>query len=356
MSFTGFSQKWISWIRGCLSSARTSILVNGSPTKELSLKCGLRQGDPLSPFLFLLIMEGLHVAINDATSAGIFRGARVGSLQISHLLFADDAIFLVEFLEVQRLALLTGCNPNTIPFVYLGMPIADSMSKKKGWDILVKRFNIRLSKWKASLLSIGGRSTLLTSVLGALGTYLFSLFPMPKCINNLLESIRAPFFGAWMGRMQKFHGWLGRLPTRWNLSNKGIEIESILCPVCSSSPETVDHILWTCSLATSVWLKTFQWLDLVFPSSLSITKVLEDLDHRHFSKEKKEIVAAVLGVVFWSLWKFRNESIFSRHPPKQSGIMDKILETSFLWFTSRHRKCKISWNNWLRNPLLFSIM
>ena len=78
-----------------------------------------------------------------------------------------------------------------------------------------------------------------------------------------------------------------RLPTRWNLSNKGIKIESILCPICSSSPETVDHTLWTCSLATSVWLKTFQWLDLDFPSSLTIAEVLEDLDHRHFSKENK---------------------------------------------------------------------
>ncbi|GKC22495.1 RNA-directed DNA polymerase, eukaryota, reverse transcriptase zinc-binding domain protein [Tanacetum coccineum] len=257
MSFTGFSQKWISWIRGCLSSARTSIIVNGSPTKEFSLKRGLRQGDPISPFLFLLIMEGLHVAVNDATSTRIFRGAKVGSLQISHIFFAYDVIFLgewsrknvtaivhilqcfyrvsglrlnlrksnlygigVEFSEVQRLALLNGCNPNTIPFVYLGMPKADSISKKKGWDTVVKRFDVRLSKWKASF-SIGGRSTLLTSVLGALGTYFFLLFPMPKCINNLFESIRAHFLGkdgsnakfpwvAWMVVMAvKKHGGLG---------------------------------------------------------------------------------------------------------------------------------------------------
>ncbi|PWA61836.1 RNA-directed DNA polymerase, eukaryota [Artemisia annua] len=88
-----------------------------------------------------------------------------------------------------------------------------------------------------------------------------------------------------------------RLPTRWNLSNKGIDIESILCPVCTSSPETVEHTLWTCSLATSIWLKTFQWLDLDFPSSLTIAEVLEDLDNRRFSKENKEIVAAIIGVI-----------------------------------------------------------
>lgn len=200
MSFTGFSQKWISWIRGSLSSARTSILVNGSPTEEFSLKRGLRQGDPLSPFLFILIMEGLH-AVNDATSAGIFRAATVGTLHISHLLFADDAIFLgewsrknvtaivhllqcfyrvsrlwinlhksnlygigVQYSEVQQLALLTGWKPNTTPFVYLGLSIAYSMSKKKGWDTLVERFNNRLSKWNTSLLS---RWTLNSSNIGS---------------------------------------------------------------------------------------------------------------------------------------------------------------------------------------------
>ena len=54
LSQFGFGSKWRGWIRECLHSARTSILVNGSPTSEFSLKRGLRQGDPLSPFLFIL--------------------------------------------------------------------------------------------------------------------------------------------------------------------------------------------------------------------------------------------------------------------------------------------------------------
>ena len=62
----GFGEKWREWIRECFHLARTSILVNGSPTAEFSIKKGLRQGDPLSPFLFILIMEGLHIAIRDA--------------------------------------------------------------------------------------------------------------------------------------------------------------------------------------------------------------------------------------------------------------------------------------------------
>ncbi|GJT45806.1 putative RNA-directed DNA polymerase, eukaryota, reverse transcriptase zinc-binding domain protein [Tanacetum coccineum] len=75
----GFGSKWRSWIRACLHSSRASILINGSPTSEFSIKRGLRQGDPLSPFLFILIMEGLHCAMSNAVSSGLIRGIKLGS-------------------------------------------------------------------------------------------------------------------------------------------------------------------------------------------------------------------------------------------------------------------------------------
>ncbi|GJW88814.1 RNA-directed DNA polymerase, eukaryota [Tanacetum coccineum] len=66
----GFGNRWCSWIQSCLRSSRASILVNGSPTKEFQFHKGLKQGDPLSPFLFILIMESLHLSFQNVVNAG----------------------------------------------------------------------------------------------------------------------------------------------------------------------------------------------------------------------------------------------------------------------------------------------
>ncbi|KAK9057871.1 hypothetical protein SSX86_022710 [Deinandra increscens subsp. villosa] len=231
MKFMGFGPKWRAWIRVCLSSSRSSILINGSPTEEFNIGRGLRQGDPMAPFLFILVMEGLHVFIKDASEAGIFRGLRIKDIYISHLFYADDALFfgqwsednamsLIDILDVfhkvsglalnvnksslfgigigktdsLKLAALIGCKYQNTPFTYLGLPVGSRMNRIKSWDLLIDKFKRKLSNWKRNLLSIGGRATLVTSVLGSIGSYIFSLFPAPKRVLHNLETMRARFF------------------------------------------------------------------------------------------------------------------------------------------------------------------
>ncbi|GJR36492.1 RNA-directed DNA polymerase, eukaryota [Tanacetum coccineum] len=92
----GFSDKWKQWINGCLDSGFSSVLVNGSPTKDFKVQKGLRQGDPLSLFLFIIAVEALHISLQVAKERNIFEGIEVGhnKIDISHLQFADDALII----------------------------------------------------------------------------------------------------------------------------------------------------------------------------------------------------------------------------------------------------------------------
>ncbi|GJT94691.1 putative RNA-directed DNA polymerase, eukaryota, reverse transcriptase zinc-binding domain protein [Tanacetum coccineum] len=208
MDQIGFSNKWRLWIRACLGSAYTSVLINGSPTREFKLEKGLRQGDPLSPLLFILAVEALNVALLEARNNHSFRGIEVekDKVCVSHLQFADDALIMGEWskinvlnlsrlltcfhlasglkvnfnksklfgigvCEVERnsLASLIGCEPSNFPCNYLGLPIGANMSRCDNWFLLLERFHKCLSSWKAKTLSFGGRLTLSKSVLGSLG-------------------------------------------------------------------------------------------------------------------------------------------------------------------------------------------
>ena len=93
----GFSDKWRRWIRCCISSVKFSILINGNPSDFFGSSRGLRQGDPLSPFLFDIVMEALSRMLVVAIVAGQFLGFSVGNassslMTVSHLLFADDTL------------------------------------------------------------------------------------------------------------------------------------------------------------------------------------------------------------------------------------------------------------------------
>lgn len=69
-----FPTLWRKWIRECLGTATTSVLVNGSSTEEFQLERGLKQGNPLSPFLFLIVAEGLNVMMKYLIENGLFTG------------------------------------------------------------------------------------------------------------------------------------------------------------------------------------------------------------------------------------------------------------------------------------------
>lgn len=88
----GFGSRWKKWIHGCLSSANFSVIVNGKPGNSFSASRGLRQGDPLSPFLFTLVVDVLGRITNKAKEVSLIEGFEVGR-NVSHLQFANNTLF-----------------------------------------------------------------------------------------------------------------------------------------------------------------------------------------------------------------------------------------------------------------------
>ncbi|CAJ2632329.1 unnamed protein product [Trifolium pratense] len=234
MGRMSFPTLWRKWIRECVCMATASVLVNGSPTDEFPLRRGLRQGDPLSPFLFLLAAEGLNVLMEAMVARNLFQGYSVGgqgSVSVSHLQFADDTLLmgvkswanvralravLVLFETMSGLkvnfnkSMLVGvnipeswlceaasilcCKVGKIPFLYLGLQIGGDPRRLVFWEPMLNRLKTRLSGWKSRFLSFGGRLVLLKSVLTSLPVYALSFFKAPSSIISSIESLFIKFF------------------------------------------------------------------------------------------------------------------------------------------------------------------
>uniref|UniRef100_A0A803PZR9 Reverse transcriptase domain-containing protein n=1 Tax=Cannabis sativa TaxID=3483 RepID=A0A803PZR9_CANSA len=211
----GFGSTWRKWIRGCLSTTSFSIFVNGRPRGKFRASRGLRQGDPLSPFLFTLVADILGRMVDKAVNSGSLSGFRVGKdkIQISHLQFVKGFCALsglkvnlsksqllglcMDELVVSQCAAQIGCEVGCWPMKYLGMPLAGSPRKKIFWDPVLEKCAKRLDGWKCAFLSRGGRYTLIQSVLSSLPIYFLPLFKALSSMINTLEKLMRDFL--WEG-------------------------------------------------------------------------------------------------------------------------------------------------------------
>jgi hypothetical protein len=184
----GFRGKWCSWLARCISSAKFSVLVSCSPNGFFNSSRGLRQGDPLSPLLFVFVMEALSHRITAAISGGLLDGFRVGNASFSHLLFADDTLIFCDarspklrylrslfllfesvsglkvnlaksnlipmgnVVQVGRVVDILGCEVASLPVMYLGLPLGASYKSTCIWDGVIEKVENRLASWKRFFL------------------------------------------------------------------------------------------------------------------------------------------------------------------------------------------------------------
>ncbi|XP_071705213.1 uncharacterized mitochondrial protein AtMg01250-like [Rutidosis leptorrhynchoides] len=154
MALMGFNSRWCKWIHACLSSASISILINGFPQKNSPLKKGVRQGDPLFSYLFIMVAEGLNHLTKIAAASNHFDGIRIrrGETRVTHLQYAGHTLFFGDWNrrngETESMAGFLGCVAGTFPINYLSLPISSSMKQKKAWDPFFEKFGKRIADWK----------------------------------------------------------------------------------------------------------------------------------------------------------------------------------------------------------------
>ena len=108
--------------------------------------------------------------------------------------------------EIDEMARWIRCSRGEFPFIYLGLPIGECMSRINAWNPVIEKVKKRLIDWKAKTMLFGGHLTLVKSVLGSLPLYYLSMFHVPSSVIKQLESIRKTSFGVGWGKGKNLHG------------------------------------------------------------------------------------------------------------------------------------------------------
>ncbi|GJY57327.1 RNA-directed DNA polymerase, eukaryota, reverse transcriptase zinc-binding domain protein [Tanacetum coccineum] len=273
----GFGDKWRVWIQNCLRSSRGSVIVNGSPTEEFQFYKGLKQGDSLSSFLFILVMESLQ--------------SRSKSDGCSKLLGIS-----VEAGKMDQAARKIDCVTLQTPFKYLGSKVGDGLLSQypnllnetvedtlfweDGWRggnafkyLYPRVYALKLSK-NIDVASKMAHCTLLTDMRDKWSWSLegsgdFSVGSVRKLLDgNLLPEVASKM--RWIKAMPikvNVYAWrvkLDCLPTRINISRRGMEIKSIICPMCGEAAESSRHIFFSCHIARQILRKISRWWDVSY--------------------------------------------------------------------------------------------
>ena len=228
----GFDEKWVGWMKACVCGGSMSVLVNRSPTEEINIHKGLKQGDLLAPFLFLIVAEGFGGLMRNAINLHLFEGFRFreDGLVISHLQYADDTLCIgkpsVENLWtlkalLRRFEMVSGlkvnffkscligvnvpsefmdiassflnCTRGSLPFKYLGLPVRENPKRQTIWEPLLEQLSKKLNSWGNRFISLGGRVVPLNSVLNSIPIFYLSFMKLPVLVWKKIVRIQREF-------------------------------------------------------------------------------------------------------------------------------------------------------------------
>ncbi|GKV29201.1 hypothetical protein SLEP1_g38147 [Rubroshorea leprosula] len=284
MQKLGFYATWRRWIMECLRTSQVSVLVNGSPTRQFNISQGLRQGDPLSPFLFLIVAEGLNGMITTAVQKGLLEGVEVGSkgFKISHLQFADDTILFGSATEqnvwamkgiMRSFELVSSLKVNFNKSQLLGIAVNEEWLDKMAWVLCCRKDGKYSTRSAYKVLTMEPDGEQRHSIL-------------KRTWNPIVPSKIAAF--SWQLIQDK-------IPTKGNLLRRGV----IQDPA---------ENCWGVFEQHSFLLKT---------------------------EAMKEGWECIWFAMVWTIWLARNEQIFTGKAQKEGRLFELIQLRAFHWLKGR---------------------
>jgi hypothetical protein len=180
MKRIGFASRWVQLLMTCVRTVTYSVLINSRPYGKIVPYKGLRQGDPLSPYFFILCVEGLSTGINKMERAWGITGLSLtrGGMRLSHLFFADDSLLFckadtVEWYCIQKalndyekasrddmkaqILSVAGITSTQRYEKYLGLPALIGRSKVSLLSGIKGRIWDKMQGWKEKFLSHAGK-------------------------------------------------------------------------------------------------------------------------------------------------------------------------------------------------------
>ncbi|KAM0892566.1 hypothetical protein ACQ4PT_025668 [Festuca glaucescens] len=231
----GFGQRWIRWIILLLCTASTRVMVNGRPGPSFAHGRGLRQGDPISPLLFIIVMNVVSAMFRQEEERGLLGDLRHLGIMHRVSLYADDVVIFVQprlgdlavvreilgcFGEASGLAVnfhksvaipirctdqvlldvttAMGCPLGEFPCKYLGLPLSISKLQKRDVQPLIDKLARKLSFWKARLLTKEGRASFVQAVMTSSVIYQLIALDLEPWVLQLIDKLRRGFL--WVGQ------------------------------------------------------------------------------------------------------------------------------------------------------------
>uniref|UniRef100_A0A803NSB0 Reverse transcriptase domain-containing protein n=1 Tax=Cannabis sativa TaxID=3483 RepID=A0A803NSB0_CANSA len=370
----GFSDIWISLVMKCVSSARYKVIHGGRTMGPITPSRGIRQGDPLSPYIFILCAEGLSALIKRYDDMGLIHGCKVvnGAPKVSHMLFADDSYLyckttLQEANRIRELLHQFECasgqkvNLGKSSIFYSTKYSELGQSQEKASRLGLKSsFSCRDIEstmarfwWKSSSKENKGIpwmswermcNSKSNGGLGFRNLHDFNLDLLGK--QGLGNELAASAFWKTLWSLKlppKIKNLMWRagsncLPTLSQLASKHVPVNT-RCPLCEEMDETITHFLLTCRVVIKVWERVGIGTTVIAAGGFFLDWCVNFFTH--FTVEKQGLAAALC----WAVWGARNDVVWQAKSFNFSAIVASAKSYLDQWKYAQKTQIESLWSD-----------